>query len=815
MQCSLLATLAAAGFTALGMAATTDNNVEWDGVSHAPTYDRNPRMPVDQQTFEVSVQVFRFDVEQVSVIVEPAGGGTTSIPAAFLADRGPYAVWGASIPADAGARLEYYFELRDGTDTDYLGANGMSDTAPADGFVIDFNTLEHAPYGATPLANGGVVFRVWAPGVSSAMVRGGWNWGSGGSMSRLGDDFVVRVNNAVPGPRSSNLSNYKYVFNNSIWKPDPRSRALHPNDNYNSVIGDPNDHTWTSDGYQRPAFDDLIIYQMHVGTYPGRNHPLGPTANPAQYTDVYERIDHIIDLGVTAVQINPITEFPWDWSGGYNPISQFAVESAYGDPAELKLIIDELHKHDIAVFLDIVWNHISGSDNFLWFYTGQQVFFDNPAIETPWGSQMDYDRPEVRQYYLDSLMHWMEEYRIDGFRFDATDFINQYQGTGWGLMQSANDMVDNRYVDRFMIAEQLPTDPWVTRPTNLGGAGFDAQYHMQYRDTIRGAIFDSAFGSANMWNVAAALDGSGQYLNRTQVINYIELHDEAWTLSGGQRMVRTIDTTAPHDDIYARSRTKLGQGIGLVSPGVPAFLMGTEWLEDTNFGSSGPNPTNPEERLDWSKRDTYAGILEYYKDLIAVRKSNPALNASANIQTFLVNDGDDVLAFQRWNDQGNVIVVVVNFSDNNYTNYQIGAPQPGVWYELINSQSVAYDGEAAPNCGPLQTVGQAVSGFGQSLFIDIPRMSLLVLRHAEAPEDFLDIDGDGLIDACDDACLCGDVNGDGAVNAGDIDCFVQAVVSGVACDDCSLIAADANGDNAVNAGDIDMFVAAVVSGACP
>ena len=115
-----------------------------------------------------------------------------------------------------------------------------------------------------------------------------------------------------------------------------------------------------------------------------------------------------------------------------------------------------------------------------------------------------------------------------------------------------------------------------------------------------------------MWKIRNIINGGGQYLEGRYVTNYLELHDEAWPSSGGQRIVKTIDTTFPHDDVWAKGRVKLAQGVVMTAPGIPAMLMGSEWLEDTDFGTDSGN------RIDWSKKTTYAPIFAYFSDLITL-----------------------------------------------------------------------------------------------------------------------------------------------------------------------------------------------------
>jgi 1,4-alpha-glucan branching enzyme len=449
--------------------------------------------------------------------------------------------------------------------------------------------------------------------------------------------------------------------------------------------------------------------------------------------NVADRADHLAELGINVVQLCPITEFPWDYSAGYNPVTQWAPESYYGDPDDVRAMVDALHARGIAVVHDIVWNHFSYSDNFLWYYDGTQYYFDDPAVGTPWGSQADFDSDGVRRWFMESAHMWLGEYRMDGFRMDATDFMNiaPQESSGWSLMQWLNDEMDRRWIDKINIAEQLPDDSWVTRPTSLGGAGFDAQYYDHFTDRLREEIIDAAFGNPEMWVIADILDGSGAYLSGPYVMNYLELHDEAWPSSGGQRMVRTIDTTAPHDDQYAKGRIKLAQGIVLTAPGIPAMLQGSEWLEDNNFG------TDADNRIDWSHKTTYSGIFDYFSDVIHLRTANAALRSDAGIEIFHVNDGSNVIAYRRTDYGGNDVVVVANFSNSDFGAYRIGVPVDGDWVEVVNSQDSAYMGDGTTNPGTITADAIASDGYSQSIEIALAKMALVILT----PADGAGIDG--------------------------------------------------------------------------
>ena len=299
--------------------------------------------------------------------------------------------------------------------------------------------------------------------------------------------------------------------------------------------------------------------------------------------------------------------------------------------------------------------------------------------------------------------------------------IYPQEASGWSLMQEMNDAMDNRFADKIAIAEQLPDDSWVTRPTSLGGAGFDSQYYDEFTDRLRDEIFDAALGDPEMWKIRNIIYGGGDYLNGRYVTNYLELHDECWPTSGGQRIVKSIDTTPPHDDVWAKGRSKLAQGVVLTAPGIPAMLQGTEWLDDTDFGTDLGN------RIDWSKKVTYAGIFAYYRDLITLRRVSPALRADAGVDVFHLNEIGNVIAFQRYDLSGNVHVVVANFSNTDYTNYRIGLPQSGDWVEEMNSQATEYEGNGMTNPGVLTPDAISADGFPQSKAITVPKMALIIL----------------------------------------------------------------------------------------
>ncbi|MFT5422864.1 MAG: 1,4-alpha-glucan branching enzyme [Phycisphaerales bacterium] len=778
---SLLAILGALAGSAI--ASGPDNNVEWSGVSHLVTQDLRPLVPLRNDAVAVRFQSYKNDLTAANVR-RTVGGSTTSHAASVVGQQGPYDIWEATIPGTAADELTYTVQLIDGSDTDYLGAKAsrphewvVSDNAPGLAFGLNFATLMHAPVGSTPVPSG-TVFRVWAPSRATAAVRGEFNaWGIT-ALTKHGEHFTGFAPGAVAGQM------YKYFFNNAVWNTDPNAARLNPTDNYNAIISDPLSYTWQNDTFEAPPRDELVVYQLHIGTFAGLNDPAGPTLNPSHYLDVANRADHLADLGINAVMVNPINEFPGDFSGGYNPITQFGWEWRLGTPDDLKFMIDELHARGIAVILDVVWNHFSPTDNFLWNYDGSQSYYDTPNVDTPWGAQADFDAKGVYDYFLDSVHHVLGEFRMDGYRVDAVMAMTDSGWTtqwapGQSLLRDMNTLVNTRYADAITIAEIYIDNLWVTNQVPLG-LGFDTQYHNEFKEAVRAATFGAAFGGVDMGRVANVMDGSGTGVQGSFVLNYFELHDDAWNSNGHERAVRSIDATAPYDDQFARGRTMLAHGLTILSRGIPAILQGTEWLEDNGWESS---------KIDWSHKSTYSDVLGFYQDLISLRTSEPALFADSSIRVSHLNEGADVMVMHRWELGAGIDdrIVIANYSNNDLSNYSVGLPTGGDWVEVLNSQAPVYGGSGPENPAPIAANGAAMHGFSQSASVSIPAMGLVVLAPQPAPPCPADMNGDGVLDNGDIGVfitfflggnLVADMNGDGVLDNGDIGTFITLFLAG-------------------------------------
>lgn len=582
--------------------------------------------------------------------------------------------------------------------------------------------------GAIPYADAsgtGVTFRVWAPNATQVAVPGSFNgWSTTAN-------FLVKEGSSglwsadIPTARAGH--EYKYHINGSIWKRDPRSRKV-THSSGNSVVYDPAAFNWMGDTRLAVNASDLVIYEMHVGAF---YDPAPSSGGPGKLTDAIAKLDHLAALGINAVELLPVAEFPTDRSWGYNPSDPYAVEnSGYGGPDALKAFVRAAHQRGIRVLLDVVHNHYGPSDLDLWgFDVGASpglYFYSDPGICcTGWGPRPNYGSEGVRSYIIDNFRMWMDEYHVDGFRWDAVGAMRHYD-PGYVAIPAADSLIG--HINYTLIHAEHPGVISIAEDRSEG-LHFDGEWDHGFCDTLVNELVKTVDEQRDMGALATRIYGSGWFR-----VLFAESHDRVGDLNGPafQRLPTRIEPATP-GGFYARKRSMLGAAVVLTAPGIPMLFMGQEMLEDEQFSDSRP--------LDWSHAVTYAAVVNFYRDLIRLRRNldGVSLGLTGPWMTWhSVDNNRKLLAYHRWgagaDDQ---VMVVLNFSNTEIGNYSFSTfPADGRWYVNLNSDWTRYGSDFA-NRG--SSVVQVSGGTGS---VSIGPYSVLVLSRKALPG--LDNDADGL-----------------------------------------------------------------------
>jgi 1,4-alpha-glucan branching enzyme len=629
------------------------------------------------------------------------------------------------------------------------------------------------PMGGT-LAGTGATFRVWAPNARSVHVVGRFDDGDDwqpNEANRLLQGARGHWMGFVDGARDGDR--YKFFVEGESgagYKRDPYARELSSTPAYpncDCILRAADTYPWHDQGWRAPSFHDLIIYQLHVGTFWGpRLHE-----RVATFLDVIDRLDYLVDLGINAIQPLPIGEFAGPRSRGYGGSDLFSPEMDYtleGDEVlpylprinarlarhgcppltaqqlgipinQLKALVDLCHLSGIAVLFDVVYNHagseIRAQDEALWYFdraagppgTAALYFTDQDWT----GPVFAFWREEVRQFLIDNAVFFLAEYHIDGYRYDETSVIDHLSGDGWRFLQDCTSTA--RFIDptAVHIAEYWNVNPHVVRPREAGGAGFDATWNDGLRGSVRDAIAAAARGRdarVDLTAIAAALDKKS-FPARWRSVEYVESHDEVYQ-GRGKRIAALADSN-DRRSWYARSRARVATGLVLTAPGTPMLFMGQEVLEDKHWSD---NPGyHPDTMIYWEGLErgdkAMADHLRFTRELIGLRRRHPALRGEG-FCVITVDEFNRVLAFQRWVEGvGRDVVVVASLNESTLRDYHVGLPRTGAWIETFNSD--VYDNWVNPNVagngGSIFAAAEPMHGLPASAALVIPANSILVL----------------------------------------------------------------------------------------
>ncbi|GAC1503459.1 MAG: alpha-amylase family glycosyl hydrolase [Chamaesiphon sp.] len=482
---------------------------------------------------------------------------------------------------------------------------------------------------------------------------------------------------------------YKFRVQSKSWFFEP-DQWVDVNDPYATDIDNPSQNSvvrikdgkrivdtyiWQHDDKPLPADRELVIYEMHVGDFSGGEPDRYVRG---KYVHVIEKLDYLCELGINAIELMPVKEYPGDHSWGYNPRYFFATESSYGTTEELKRLIDECHGRGIRIILDGIYNHseaespLTQIDHDYWYHHAPRDPDNN------WGPEFNYELYDEKldikpawKFIDDTVRFWIQEYHTDGVRYDAARQIANYDFMHW-IVEEAKKTAGMKPF--YNIAEHIPE---TTSITNVDGP-MDGCWHDSFYHCILEHICGDTFDLERLKDV---LDAKRQgFMGATNVVNYLTNHDHNHVMAElGERNIF---------DEEAFRRVKLGAVLLMTAMGVPLVWMGEEFGEYKY-------KTPDQAKIEWALlgNDLNRGLFEYYKGLIALRKNNQALYTE-NIEFFHENPEAKVLAYTRWNDEGSRVVVVANFSENFLAGYQVpNFPENGTWHEWTAN----YDSEVGDN----------------------------------------------------------------------------------------------------------------------
>ena len=636
------------------------------------------------------------------------------------------------------------------------------------------NISETTPMGAT-LAADGATFRVWAPHAESVYLNGvfsgqpQWNQTDTNLMARDANGFWSGF---VAGATDGDV--YKFYvtgLGSSGYKRDPYARELStapPYPDCNCLIRDSASYPWHDAAFQTPDYSNMIVYQLHIGVYTAAY-----TGQACTFLDVLAKIPYLVALGINVLQPLPIDECETDPSMGYNGTDYFSPDSPFivpvnnlapyltsvnalleakgaaplttaqlsSAPNQLKAMVDICHLYGIAVVFDVVYNHaggFDGDDSSIYFWDRAQTGDNNNSLYftdqgLAGGLSFALWNSDVRQFLINNAVFLLDEFHIDGFRYDEISVLcNLNSGTGWSFCQDLTSTLRFLRPRCIQNAEYWSVNPYVVRPSNQGGAGFDVTQHDGLRIAVRSAIKQASYGASagvSMTAIAQQLFPPN-FGHAWQAVTCVENHDIVKI--GTDSRIPVLADASNQRSWYARSRSRVATGLLLTAPGIPQLFMGQEFLEDKQWSE---NPQNSINLLYWQGLDTddktMADHLRFTQDAIRLRWRLPALRGDA-VNPFHYHDQNRVLAFHRWIEgYGDDVVVVVSLNDSTYYGYCIGFPRPGVWQEVFNSD--VYDNWVNPivagNGGAIVVNGSGMHGFQTSCNIVIPANGVVVFAY--------------------------------------------------------------------------------------
>ena len=420
------------------------------------------------------------------------------------------------------------------------------------------------PFGAEVLGDGGVRFRLWAPGAQEVLLVLG---NQAKPMMQVGAGWHELVEKARPGAL------YRYRIDGRHDVPDPASRFQPRDVDGPSEVIDPLAFAWQDEGWRGRPWAEAVIYELHVGTF----------TSHGTYAGVSSKLHYLRDLGVTAIELMPLADFAGRRNWGYDGVLPYAPDSAYGRPEELKALVQAAHQAGLMVFLDVVYNHFGPKGNYLGLYAPQ---FFTAKHQTPWGAAIDFSVGTVREYFIHNALYWLEEYRFDGLRFDAVHAI--VDESPRHVLEDIAAAVHARDPDRHV---HLVLENDANQARFLAAGRYDAQWNDDWHHachvlaTGESDGYYAAYAEAPARHLARSLAEGFAYQGEVSTfsnaprgepsahlpprcfVDFLQNHDQVGNRAHGERLASLAD----------EGKLKLLSSILLLAPSPPLIFMGEEW----------------------------------------------------------------------------------------------------------------------------------------------------------------------------------------------------------------------------------------------
>jgi len=564
----------------------------------------------------------------------------------------------------------------------------------------------------------GVHFGVWAPNARRVSVVGDFNFWDGRvhPMRHRGSSGIWEI--FIPGLDEGEV--YKFEILSSVGglvalKTDPYGFAGEMRPNNASVVRTIDGHKWKDTAWMESRslrdwlHSPMTIYELHAGSWRRKPEEENRWLTYRELAD--ELLPYVKRMGFTHIELLPIMEHPLDASWGYQTVGYFAVTSRFGSPADFMYFVDRCHQHEIGVILDWTPAHFPRDAHGLGLFDGTHLYeHADPrrGAHPDWGTLVfNYGRNEVQNFLVSNALFWLDKYHLDGLRVDAVAsmlYLDYSRKPGeWipnafggrenleaiAFLKHLNEVLHSRHPGALMIAEESTSWPAVSRPTFVGGLGFDLKWNMGWmNDTLRYFALDPLFR---------------QHHHNELTFSMIYAFQENFVLPLSHDEVvhgkRTLLEKMPGDDWQKFANLRLLFGYMYAHPGKKLLFMGSELAERNEFWEEGS--------LDWSLEDSpsHRGVQRLLADLNRLHATErPLFEVDFEWAGFEWIDANDaaasILSFiRRARDPEDYVVAVCNFTPVLRLDYRIGVPGPGFYREILNSDSVYYEGSDAGNAG--------------------------------------------------------------------------------------------------------------------